>query len=420
MPNREPAARSARPRDLVLVQPFELPSTMAHAVQVLGTAAALARRGRRVHLFPRVAPEADAREVLREDHALDAPPELVLHVLRARHKGLAGLAERAGLLERLVVGGADFWTRHRGRTLELLRARRLLRSRARIVYELHNLEHVIAAEERGGRGAARLEREERRVAAGVDALAAISRPLADDALARLRPRGPVEVIPDGVDLARFRGVARADPGAERVRLVYAGGLYPPKGVDALVRALAELPERVELDLVGGNAPADLERLRALADSLPALRGRVRFAGQVPAAEVPARLAAADLIVLPMGEETRAQRYTSPLKLFEAMATGAPIVAAPAPSLVAVLEADRTAFVAASGAPADLAAAVRRALEDPRRAREVGRAAKRAAEAFGWDRRAERIEALLERLGSSPREDPTVSGVPPPSNPAEDP
>jgi hypothetical protein len=53
-------------------------------------------------------------------------------------------------------------------------------------------------------------------------------------------------------------------------------------------------------------------------------------------------------------------------------------------------------VAADGTPAGLADGVRRALGDVERARAVGAAARAAAAGYGWDRRAQAIEAVLLR------------------------
>ena len=221
--------------------------------------------------------------------------------------------------------------------------------------------------------------------------------LAADVAAELAPSVPLSVIPDGVDLARFLDVGSGrDPG-ERLRMVYAGSFYGHKGVDSLLDALALLPERFELELVGGNPPGELERLRERTCDEPALKGRVSFTGHLLPSEVPARLGAADLILLPAGAESRSQRYTSPLKLFEAMATGVPIVAARAASYESVLADGRTAFVASGASGAELARAAEHAAADPARAHQVARRAMEESRDYGWERRAERIADFLEEL-----------------------
>jgi glycosyltransferase involved in cell wall biosynthesis len=120
-------------------------------------------------------------------------------------------------------------------------------------------------------------------------------------------------------------------------------------------------------------------------------------GTVAPRTVPEYLAHADIVVIPAGDESRSRRYTSPLKLFEAMASGVPIVAAPVPSLSSVLKHGRTAFLAASPAPPALARAIEQTLASPTRALVTARTAMHAAASYGWNRRARRILHFLERL-----------------------
>ncbi len=381
--------------EIAIVQLFDLPARMAHAHQIVNTGRALAERGHRVTLFARVAAGRAADELLREAYGFGTGANLRVEAVRWAHKGLAGLSYRRSL-GRLLRGGACFYARQRRHALWLLDRRGRKGGSASIAYEFHNLEHVLAAEAGREDDARALREAEGRLAASADALSAISAPLADDVAAAFGVERPA-VIPDGVDFARFRVSPREPLTGDRVTVVYAGGLYEHKGVDDLVNAVALLPERVRLRIVGGNAPADRERLERLAASRPALRGRVTFVGSVLPRDVPAELARADVIALPAGRETRATRYTSPLKLFEAMATGVPIVAAPTAALTSVLEDGRTAFVADVHAPEGLARAVERALADPAAARACGAAARRESERYGWSARAQAIETLFENL-----------------------
>jgi glycosyltransferase involved in cell wall biosynthesis len=182
-----------------------------------------------------------------------------------------------------------------------------------------------------------------------------------------------------------------------VRAIYAGSLYRHKGVEDLLEVVRRVPAHVELVIAGGNPASELERLRALAAGDLTLARRVRFLGQLPGAEVALELARADLILLPAGRESRSQRYTSPLKLFEAMASGVPIVAARTASFRSVLRDGETAFIAGGAEPASLADGVLRAIADPERARAIGCAAREAAKQYAWSERALRLERFLSAL-----------------------
>lgn len=385
---------------IVFVQLFELPSPMAHAIQILHTACALAERGHRVVLHPRRSKAgADPADEAARTLGRELPEGLAIRAVPFRHKRLAGLDFRrrlAGYLRR-DDGGTAFYARQRRQTLSALGLRRILRARTPIVYEFHNLEHVLARESGHQRRAAEIRAEEQRIAWEADALVAISRPLAEDLAQAFSVAAPT-VIPDGVDLERFRGVAHSFEG--EFHIVYAGSLYRHKAVENLVHMMRELPQCVALTLVGGHPLKEFQRLRSLVCADDSIASRIRFTGQRTPSEVARELARADLIVLPAADGSRSQRYTSPLKLFEAMGTGTPIVAAPSPALTSILRDGETAVIAASGSPGDLAAAVRRAL-DPALGRTLGGAARAAAEAYAWARRAERIEAILLTSGAAP-------------------
>ena len=129
--------------------------------------------------------------------------------------------------------------------------------------------------------------------------------------------------------------------------MYVGQLYPWKGVDVLVRAMQDVP-RGELTVVGGLPPEpDLERVKRLAAEL-GLEERVHFRGFVPPPELDAEKRQASVFVIPNLDSTTARLFTSPLKLFEAMACGRPIVASDLPSIGEVLEDGENALLVPVG------------------------------------------------------------------------
>jgi glycosyltransferase involved in cell wall biosynthesis len=202
---------------------------------------------------------------------------------------------------------------------------------------------------------------------------------------------------DGYEAARFealpsRGEARAElgvaPGARLV--VYTGGFLTWKGVEVLVDAARAMPD-VEFVLAGGM-DADVARVRAYA----AGAANVRLDGFQPPARVPLYLAAADATVVPnLAEPAISARYTSPLKVFEAMAAGVPLVASDLPSLRDVLTHDEDALLVPPGDPAALAEGLSRLLGDEAlRARMSERLLSRAGE-HTWDARARRLLTWMD-------------------------
>jgi glycosyltransferase involved in cell wall biosynthesis len=172
--------------------------------------------------------------------------------------------------------------------------------------------------------------------------------------------------------------------------VYAGGLLEWKGVDLLIDAARALPG-VYFGIAGGMA-ADVRRLRARAGGLD----NVRIDGFQPPARVPLYLAAADLAVVPNRSTSAiSARHTSPLKIFEAMAAGVPMVASDLPSLRELLEHERDALLVPPDDAAALARGIERLVGDATlRALDASRLRSRAAE-HTWDARALRVLDWME-------------------------
>ncbi len=207
----------------------------------------------------------------------------------------------------------------------------------------------------------------------------------------------IRVLADGFDPRRFetapdRARARAELGldADRPLAVYTGHLYPWKGAHVLVEAAAR-STRFDVLLVGGW-PDDRARLARRVEELGA--SNVRLVEPVEPARVPEFLAAADVVVLPNSGGTRiSARYTSPLKLFEYMAAGRPIVASDLPSIREVLDESNAVLVPADDAEA-LQAGIERCLADRAAADRRCRRARDDVAGYTWDARADRLIAAL--------------------------
>ena len=126
-----------------------------------------------------------------------------------------------------------------------------------------------------------------------------------------------------------------------------------------------------------------------------MHDRVELRGHVPYDQVPGVLAGASVALLPLPDEPVARLFTSPLKLFDYMAAGVPIVASDLPALREVLRHEENALLARPGDPDAFADAVRRLLADPALAARLGAQARADVHRYSWDARA---DALLGFLG----------------------
>jgi glycosyltransferase involved in cell wall biosynthesis len=279
-------------------------------------------------------------------------------------------------------------------------------ARPPFVYESHGYAPDVAAElpqlistarPASGRKLARLAAREALVWREAAGYVTITRALADDLAGRFGPRDNLAVVPDGVRLPDERRRTPVPAGAPLVG--YAGHLYAWKGVDVLIEALARVPALRGLIVGGHDKEGDLARVRERAQQ-HGVEPRVEFTGLVAPGAVAGLLERASILVLPNLPTTISTRYTSPLKLFEYLAAGRPIVASDLPALREVLQDGVNALLVPAGDPAALAGALERLASTPALADRLAQAAFDDAARFGWDRRAERLDAVLERVRTS--------------------
>ncbi|HEX8994096.1 MAG TPA: glycosyltransferase [Candidatus Paceibacterota bacterium] len=209
------------------------------------------------------------------------------------------------------------------------------------------------------------------------------------------PSGRIVVVPDAVDEHRFdtvgsRAEARETLGfaQDENLVVYVGHLYARKGADTLADAAGRLSD-VRVVFVGGTTE-DLAHFRARWGNVP----NITIVGYVPPADVPHYLRAADVLVIPnSGKDEDASRFTSPMKLFEYMASGTPIVASDVPALREVLTSDEALFAAPDDAQA-LAEGVKQVFANRAAAITRAAAAQQKAMAYTWAKRAEHIASVF--------------------------
>ena len=216
------------------------------------------------------------------------------------------------------------------------------------------------------------------------------------------PAERVAVIPLGVDLEQFtpgaRDEARARLGVpldERL-LLAVGRIEPLKGLDILIRALAQLNERqpAVLAIIGGDerAAADIGRLRALAEEL-GVGDAVRFLGSRPHEALPDYYRAADVVVVPSFYESFG------LVAVEAMACGVPVVASRVGGLASTVADGRTGYLIAWRCPEPFAEKIEVLLRNEPLRRALGAGAAERMRAYSWDVVAAAVGALLGALAA---------------------
>lgn len=384
--------------ELVLLANARMPSKRAQSMQVAHMAAGFARAGARTtlmharrhetpalpagqDLFDFYAVPAGARPAIEAVPCVDwidrTPTRLQFAPARMQELSFARNAAKS---VRRAHPDAVVYSRE-------IEAARLLAGERRTFLEIHRVP--------GGRLRRRWLLQ---TAPACGGLVAISGGVRDDLVAAGIDPARVCVEHDAVDAERFadlpsRATARAELGLEpadgRPLVVYTGGLLEWKGVDLLVDAARRLPEVAFV--IAGGMERDVARIRAHADGL----SNVRVDGFQPPGKVPLYLAAGDIGVVPnRSTPAISARYTSPLKVFESLAAGLPMVASDLPSMREILvDGEDAALVAPDSAEALADGIADLAADEARREAFAARGRARTSENT-WEARARRILAWM--------------------------
>jgi glycosyltransferase involved in cell wall biosynthesis len=205
----------------------------------------------------------------------------------------------------------------------------------------------------------------------------------------------------GADTERFHpGAAGRVPFERRpgeLVVVFAGAFRPWHGAVRLADAVAYLETNgvagVHAVFVGDGP--EIGHVRTAAGRL----ARATFTGALPYDEMPGCLAACDVGVAPFDVAAhpplQLDFYWSPLKVFEYMASGLPVIAPRIPRLARLVEHGREGLLYPDPAnPAALAEALRACVDRTRR-EAMGRAARARVERdFSWHRHCERLDAAI--------------------------
>ena len=209
------------------------------------------------------------------------------------------------------------------------------------------------------------------------------------------------LAPNGVDLSEFQ--EKADVSKLRKKLflpqdkkiiMYIGHLYKWKGIDSIVGA-AELAseEKDVLFVVVGGTEKDVNRYDKIIKNKKLKN--IIFLGHKNKNYISKFLQAADALLLPnVPISNESSEYTSPIKMFEYMASGRPIIASDLPSIREILN-DKNCIFFQAGDFYDLSDKINYVLNNKEEARVKAGQANRDVLKYSWDKRAEKILKFIE-------------------------
>ena len=234
-----------------------------------------------------------------------------------------------------------------------------------------------------------------RTAPGFRGIVAISHGLADDLTRIVGIKDEsVLVAHDAVRPEDGRAAERAAAPPGTVSVGYTGSMFPGRGIEQLITVVEQDP-RVALHLVGGPSDA-AERWAADAPRAVA-EGRLHVHGPVSPARARELQRGFDMLAAPFARRVStdsgvdSSRWMSPMKVFEYMDSGRPMVISDLPVLREVLRPGVDALMVPPEDVGALAAAIGRLADDPDLGRRLAASAReRVRREFTWRTRATRI------------------------------
>ncbi|MDL2291121.1 glycosyltransferase family 4 protein, partial [Desulfovibrio sp. OttesenSCG-928-F20] len=385
---------------LIYAKKLRLPSAAANVAQSLNMALAFGQELGSVRCFPGItdASGSGAERMLSgilEDLGADPGLPAGWTPLAASSKGGYGLRFRWALFTAALADKHSvFYARDLAEaaflsTLSKAMPRPLFYEAHEVLFRMH--------EKDGKRDWQRTRQRERAVVSGAAGLIATSPVVAEELREHLDYTGPILVAPNGFSPALFHAVplfeARAPwPGSlgpnDLVHSVYVGNLHQGKGVEELIEAMALLPERFRLTIIGGSPADTLEKLRNKA-ATTLQKDRIVFTGALAQKDIRTACLGAHIFVIPQQTEF----FFSPLKLYEGLAMGLPVVMTPLSVFRAHTETGLV-YTAPDTTPSGLAEALIQLARSPETARALRDNGLEKARAHTWRERAKSVLGFM--------------------------
>ncbi|WP_340609317.1 glycosyltransferase family 4 protein [Xenorhabdus bharatensis] len=222
--------------------------------------------------------------------------------------------------------------------------------------------------------------------------------LRDDIYTEYGVKTPIIVAPDGVDMlaveeTKMAAFGRQYQKGKTIQILYLGSLHRWKGVPTAMQSMCYLNDAV-LNIAGGNSE-QVEQLKSVAQQI-GVSDRVNFMGFIHPKDRFQVIADNDICILPLTKTSIGSRYTSPLKLFEYMAMGKPVVISDFPSIRDAVDEKSVNFAHSENAES-FAQQIQLLIDNPAEIVLKAEHSQRLVEEhFNWDQRAKLIMQEIEK------------------------
>lgn len=261
---------------------------------------------------------------------------------------------------------------------------RLTNPKTKIIYEIH--------QQRKGKIGKLIQKTAIRL---TDLCIPITHHLKNSLIKNIAPRGKYLVAHDGVKVERFQNATEKTSRSMQDEFFYVGyvGALSVMGMDKGVHTLIDAISRTKnakCILIGGNK-SQIENIFKYCEEKHINKEKIIAVGQVPPNEVPIHIAKCDALVIPSPFNDFFAYYSSPLKLFEYMASKKPIISSRLPSIQEVLiDGENGLFFEPSNSD-DLSKKIEILMSDPKLREKLSRNAYNLLiKNYTWDKRAEMI------------------------------
>jgi glycosyltransferase involved in cell wall biosynthesis len=246
----------------------------------------------------------------------------------------------------------------------------------------------------------------KRIVSEADSIIAVSRAVAAALTLKGVEGTKIHIIPNGVHPQAFdpangesTEISRKYHLTNTCVIGFVGGMTPWHGVNVLVQAAPRILDKYPNArfLIVGGEPDSIAEVQKITDSNGSSEKFI-WTGWVPHEEVSAHLKMMDIVTAPYIPLKNGSLYFSPLKVFEYMAMGKPVVASRIDQLTEIFEEGKEIQLIEPGSVSELADAILSLIANPACARQLGlNAQKKVLGNYTWDRVASRIMDIFCKL-----------------------
>jgi glycosyltransferase involved in cell wall biosynthesis len=200
------------------------------------------------------------------------------------------------------------------------------------------------------------------------------------------------VAHDGATLEEYESIANYKflPHKKEYIILYTGSLFAWKGVYTLVDSIEYLPKKFKMISVGGTENY-LSNFISYVEKTSESH-RINVISHLPKKHLLEYIQKADLLVLPNSANDKMNLFTSPIKLFEYMASKRPIIASNLPAITEVLS-NKNAFLFEPDDAKDLAEKIQKVVSLD--CKDIVLQAYKDVSKYSWEKRAQSIAQFIK-------------------------